>query len=77
MTTYEHSTDPIIRLALRIARRADEIGQRTPETPLGLGPWLAAEKEILGIRLPEPNLQTAAGSLARREHAGAMSASGP
>jgi hypothetical protein len=59
MTISENSTDPVLRLALRIARRADEIGQHVSKTPDDLSPWLRAEEEVLGMQLPVPALRTA------------------
>jgi hypothetical protein len=47
-------TDPVLALALRIARRADELAREAGADDAGLGPWLRAEEEILGRRLPEP-----------------------
>jgi hypothetical protein len=53
------SADPILRLALRVARRADEIAQSVTTPPAGVEPWLQAEEEILRVRLPPPRLPAA------------------
>jgi hypothetical protein len=54
MNSYDNFTDPIVALALRVARRADEIRQHAAGTSDNLRPWLRAEEEILGVRLPHP-----------------------
>jgi hypothetical protein len=52
----ESMTDPIISLAVRIARRADELAHKSGAAATDYWPWLRAEEEILGHRLPEPSL---------------------
>jgi hypothetical protein len=71
MTCYDHLTDPVVRLALRIARRADELARGSC---LGHQPWLRAEEEILGIRLPEPPLPASDPAMPATEPAEASAA---
>jgi hypothetical protein len=52
---HQPITDPIIGLARRIARRADELSRETGADRTDFQPWIRAEEEILGIRLPEPS----------------------
>jgi hypothetical protein len=52
----ESRADPIISLAVRIARRADELARKSSAAATDYWPWLRAEEEILGQRLPEPQL---------------------
>lgn len=75
MTTCENSSASILNLALRIARRADEIGQQTSGAFDDLTAWLRAEEEILGIRLPAPPLRAATHALRREAAATACSSS--
>ncbi|HWA24808.1 MAG TPA: hypothetical protein VG734_03965 [Lacunisphaera sp.] len=64
MTCYDHLTDPLLSLALRIARRADELAR---EATAGHEPWLRAEEEILGLRLPAPSLPSMSRTCATAE----------
>lgn len=48
--------DALTELELRVARRADELVRaRAGDDPLNISCWLAAEREVLGAILGEPD----------------------
>jgi hypothetical protein len=73
MSAKGTSLNPVIRLARRIARRADQIAQREAQLAHDIEAWLRAEEEILGIRLPQPNLRPAAARRAASDQVATLS----
>jgi len=63
MNVHHHcASHPTVGLALRIARRADELARTTTASAFDVQPWLRAEEEILGLKLPQPRLRAAPAS---------------
>ena len=53
-TDLAPTSDPLLELQFRIARRADELARaKRNNTGLNLYCWLLAEREILDTELPE------------------------